>query len=322
MTKDRWKTINKSPPQTWLGSTSPEEVSGTMEKPLTITRSIYNPCVDGIFTYGFENKRALTGFLNAALDISLDIEMLELVGSNDFDRQATPTSPKDYFFTFVAKCLSKDGRLFLVQMLYDLRPGYHERALLEHSRMLMSSKDATQSERYDGFYSIVLSNNLDLSDHSKIQVHGQDDTEKDLVNVYDLRNKEDDTPSQVVILRLDRLVKPVAELHTAIEKWAYLFKEDIMGTGWPIISATRDIDANLIENDPAIKDFIQRLDGLPDSVFRLYLYDLREYNSIWSYIADQIKEKKRASNISTALASLGHDDETISTELAAFYSRR
>ena len=36
---------------------------------LYYSRTIYHPCLDGFFQYGFERHTALTNFLNTALDL-------------------------------------------------------------------------------------------------------------------------------------------------------------------------------------------------------------------------------------------------------------
>ncbi len=99
-------------------------------------RKIYNPCVDGIFQYGFESQIAVTSFLNAALEFSGEREIQDVTHINKHMPSSVPSSPLKYHFTVDVRCRTKDGHHFLVEMQNDFRDDYHLKALIEHARMI------------------------------------------------------------------------------------------------------------------------------------------------------------------------------------------
>jgi hypothetical protein len=100
------------------------------------SRTIYHPCLDGIFQYGFQSHTALTNFLNAALDFKGETEIQEVEHIKKDMPTADPPSTLGYHFTVDVRCRTKDGHHFLVEMQNDFRDDYHMKALAEHSRMV------------------------------------------------------------------------------------------------------------------------------------------------------------------------------------------
>lgn len=176
----------------------------------------------------------------------------------------------------------------------------------------------------EGFYTLVITNKEFKESTMKLGYPGEETMEPALVNVYELRHTKNldrhygEVPNQIVLLILGRLVKPVAELQTSIEKWAYVFRDHGMRSGTAKLSTTKYIeDFNLvIENDPAIREFIERIDvnNLPNSVRERYLSDLEKYNSYMNYLEDTVEARGEAKGKVEAIATfkmLGIDEEII-----------
>ena len=110
-----------------------------------------------------------------------------------------------------------------------------------------------------------------------------------LVNPYELRHTEQldrhdgHVPNKIVLLMLDHLNKPVAELKTPIEDWAYVFKDRKLRSGVKAIFETKELeDIELIANrNPGIREFIERIDvnNLPKEVWEHYMRDIHYYNT-------------------------------------------
>ena len=80
-------------------------------------RTIYHPCIDGIFQYGFESPTAITNFLNAALDFKGQREIQTVDHIKRDMPTADPTSPLGYHFTVDVRCRTKDGHHFNSEMI-------------------------------------------------------------------------------------------------------------------------------------------------------------------------------------------------------------
>ena len=110
-----------------------------------------------------------------------------------------------------------------------------------------------------------------------------------LVNPYELRHTEQldrhdgHVPNRIVLLMLDHLNKPVAELKTPIEDWAYVFKDQKLRSGVEAIFKTKELeDIELIANrNPGIREFIERIDvnNLPNEVRDRYMRAIQYYNT-------------------------------------------
>ena len=143
---------------------------------LYYSRTIYHPCLDGIFQYGFGIHTALTNFLNAALDLKGETEIQQVEHIKKDMPTADPPSLSGYHFTVHVRCRTKDGHHFLVEMQNDFRDDYHMKALAEHSRMVSlldtdqtkedknkrAAKNKQDAKRFwkgiQGIYTIVITN--------------------------------------------------------------------------------------------------------------------------------------------------------------------
>jgi hypothetical protein len=143
-----------------------------------------------------------------------------------------------------------------------------------------------------------------------------------LVNPYELRHTEQldrrygDVPNRIVLLMLDHLNKPAAELKTPIEDWAYVFKDRALRSGVEKIPETKELeDIEIIANrNPGIREFIERIDvnNLPDEVRDRYMRAIHYYNTT---IVD-IEEKGVAKGIlkvALGMKKLGIPNEQIAT---------
>lgn len=218
-------------------------------------RRIGNPCIDGVFQYGFESPVALKGFLNSVLGFEggKAIQSIEYL-KRDMPA-ADPTSSLGYHFTVDVRCRTMEGQHFLVEMQNDFRDDYHLKSLIEHSRMLsrldidqtiedqdqraeQSKKDANRFwKSIQGVYTVVITNKGFSLTRMKDSYPTESVMEPLLVNPYELRHVQQldrhygDVPNQIVLLMLDNLKKPVSVSSSLIERWAYLFKDSSMRSG-------------------------------------------------------------------------------------------
>ena len=129
-----------------------------------------------------------------------------------------------------------------------------------------------------------------------------------LVNPYELRHTEQldrrygDVPNRIILLMLDHLNKPAADLNTPIEDWAYVFKDRALRAGIEKIPETKELeDIELIANrNPGIREFIERIDvnNLPNEVRDRYMRAIHYYNTTIMDIEEKGIEKGIAKGIS------------------------
>lgn len=249
-------------------------------------RRIGNPCIDGVFQYGFESPIALKGFLNTVLGFEggKSIQSVEYL-KRDMPA-ADPTSSLGYHFTVDVRCRTIEGQHFLVEMQNDFRDDYHLKSLIEHSRMLSrldidqtiedkdqrfenNIKDANRFwKSIQGIYTVVITNKGFPLSRMKSSYQTEPVMEPLLVNAYELRHVEyldrhyGDVPNQIVLLMLDNLKKPVSGSSSLIERWAYLFKDSSMRSGVKKIQETKEIEDPeiIVGQDEAIREFIETVD--------------------------------------------------------------
>lgn len=196
---------------------------------------IGNPCIDGVFQYGFESPTALKGFLNAVLGLEGD-KAIQSVDHLKRDMPAAdPTSPLGYHFTVDVRCRTKEGHHFLVEMQNDFRDDYHLKALIEYALMLsrldidQTAEDQTKrierGKKYEdwfwkdikGIYAVVITNKAFSSKRMKSSYPTEEVMEPLLVNPYELRHTKKlerhygDIPNQIVLLMLDNLKEPILD---------------------------------------------------------------------------------------------------------------
>ena len=281
--------------------------AGIDTKPCSTSIRIGNPCIDGVFQYGFAEPSILSDFINAALDLTGDqcIEEIhylpkELPSSN-------PMSEFAYRFTVDVRCRAKDGRHFLVEMQNDFRADYHLKALIEHSRMMsrLDLEDTDEDQKHreannkndkkkfwkdiQGLYTIILTNKVFPLTKLKNNYKDEPVMEPFLVNPYEWRHTKvhtrhyGDVPNQIILLMLNNLKKEPGELKSNIERWAYVFKDHSLRTGGSKIAETREIEnpALIAGNDQAIINFFNRVDmrHLPQDVRSQYISALKYYNT-------------------------------------------
>ena len=298
------------------------------------SREIYHPCIDGIFQYGFKSHIAITNFLNAALDFKGDKEIQNVEHIKKDMPTADPSSPLGYHFTVDVRCRTKDGHHFLVEMQNDFRDDYHLKALIEHSRMLgrldteqteddkekrklKNKDDATNFWKgIQGVYTVIITN----------KAFGKKTMEPWLVNPYELRHMEQldhrcgDIPNRIVLLMLDHLNKPAAELSSPIEDWAYVFKDTALKSAVKTIPETKELeDIELIANrNPGIREFVERLDvnNLPIEVWDRCMRAIRYYNGAIMDIEKKAFEKGRKKGLLSAAHALKKIGEITDVEIA------
>jgi len=279
------------------------------------SRKIYHPCIDGFFKHGFESDIALKGFLNSILDLK-DGSAIEDIEQTSKDMPSAVPNSGAYHFTVDVMCKTKDGRHFLVEMQNDFRDDYHMKALLEHSRMLsridvkqiadeQNEKPVKSSREFwkgiKGVYAIVLTNKA-FDEHRMKRFYQEEPLmEPNLVNTYELRHVNQltrhygDTPHQLVLLMLANLrTDHLSKLFSPIEKWAYVFKDTRMKRGTAKLSPVKKIeDSDIIEEDPAIKAFVERLDveKIPLEVRDKYVGAINYYNDTIVDIAEKAREE-------------------------------
>ena len=249
----------------------------------TKTVKIGNPCIDGIFQYGFDSTTALKGFLNTVLDF----EGKKSIRSIEYLNKDLPSSDRfGYHFTVDVRCRTEEGHHFLIEMQNDFRDDYHMKSLIEYARML-SRLDTTQSHEdqerrsqrnkndtskfwkgIEGIYAIVITNKGFSSSQMKKFYPEEPLMEPSLVNRYELRHTEKlgrrygDIPSQIVLVMLDNMNKSQENLSSSIERWAYVFKDSSMrsGSNKKIQETKEIIDPELLAGgDQAISEFIDRV---------------------------------------------------------------
>ena len=310
------------------------------------SRRIYHPCIDGIFQYGFESPTAITNFLNAALDFKGEREIQTVEHIKRDMPTADPTSPLGYHFTVDVRCRTKDGHHFLVEMQNDFRDDYHLKALIEHSRMLgRLDTDQTEDDKekrklkkkddatnfwkgIQGIYTVVITNKAFAQKRMKLSHPDETLMEPLLLNPYELRHTElldrhfGDMPHRIVLLMLDHLKKPAAELSSPIEDWAYVFKDTALKSGVKAIPETKEIeDIELVANrNPGIREFIERIDvnNLPAEVRDRYVRDIHYYNTTIVDIEEKAKEigkKEGLLQAAFAMKSFGIPDDKIAEKL-------
>jgi hypothetical protein len=283
------------------------------------SRTIYHPCIDGIFQYGFKSQTAITGFLNAALDFQgrRAIETVEHIRKDM--PSANRSSPYGYHVTVDVRCRTKDGHHFLVEMQNDFRDDCHLKALVEHSRMrsrlytdqteedkenrkLKNKHDATNFWKgIQGVYTVVITNKAFGKIDMKNSFPCENLIEPLLVNPYELRHTEQldrhyqDMPHRIVLLMLDHLTKSAAELSSPIEDWAYVFKDTALKSGVKIIPETKEIaDMELVaDRNPGVREFIERIDvnNLPAEVHDRCIREIHYYNTTIMDIEKKAIEK-------------------------------
>ena len=283
------------------------------------SRTICHPCLDGIFQYGFGSHTALTNFLNAALDLKGETEIQQVEHIKKDMPTADPPSLSGYHFTVDVRCRTKDGHHFLVEMQNDFRDDYHMKALAEHSRMVsLLDTDQTQEDKdkraqksenntnrfwtgIEGIYTIVITNKGFDSKSMKVAYPAEKKMEPLLVNPYELRHTEQldrhygHVPNRIILLMLDHLNKPVAELKTPIEDWAYVLKEQTLRKGAVTIPVTKELqEIELIANrNPGIREFIERIDvkNLPNQVRDRHMRAIQYYNTTIIDIEEKAVER-------------------------------
>jgi PD-(D/E)XK nuclease family transposase len=323
-------------PRRLFGSQAPEHHS----------RRIYHPCIDGVFQYGFESPTAIINFLNAALDLKGQREIQTVEHIKRDMPAADPTSPLGYHFTVDVRCRTKDGHHFLVEMQNDFRDDYHLKALIEHSRMLSRlDTDQTEDDKekrmlknkdhathfwkgIQGIYTVVITNKAFAQKRMNLSHPDETLMEPLLVNPYELRHTEQldrhygDMPHRIVLLMLDHLKKPAAELSSPIEDWAYVFKDTALKSGAKKIPETKEIeDIELVANrNPGIREFIERIDvkNLPAEVHDRYVRAIHYYNTTIVDIEEKGKAIGRKEGIlqaACAMKEIGIPDEKIAEAL-------
>ena len=316
---------------------------------LYYSRTIYHPCLDGIFQYGFGSHTALTNFLNAALDLKGETEIQQVEHIKKDMPTADPSSLFGYHFTVDVRCRTKDGHHFLVEMQNDFRDDYHMKALAEHSRMVSlldidqtkedknkrAAKNKQDAKRFwkgiQGIYTIVITNTGFDSESMKLAYPAEKKMEPLLVNPYELRHTEQldrhygHVPNRIVFLMLDHLDKPVAELKTPIEDWAYVLKDRKFRSGFKTVPETKELeDIELIANrNPGIREFIERIDvnNLPNEVWGRYMRAIHYYNITIIDIEEKAIEKGmkegllKAARVLKELKTMSHAEIAIKLDL-------
>lgn len=283
--------------------------------PIEKTTKIANPCIDGIFQYGFASPVALTGFLNAVLGFK-DGKAIEQIEYLQRDMPTSdPISSIGYNFIVDVRCKTRDGHHFLIEMQNDFRGDYHLKAYIEHCRMasrldvdqLQKTDGAKDSKRkfwkdIQGIYTIVITNKY----FSNMKTHYDSEPlmEPELVNTYELRHTQQldrhygDIHNQLVLLMLANLkATAVTDLSSPIDRWAYIFKDPYLRTGAKKISPEKTIeDPTIISGgDLALLEFMGRvnMESLPDGIREKYMDTIQYYNDS---IVD-IEEKAEAKGI-------------------------
>lgn len=295
----------------------------------TKTVKIGNPCIDGIFQYGFESKTALSGFLNAVLGFEGEKSIQNIEYLRRDMPPSDPSSPLGYHFTVDVRCRTKEGQHFLVEMQNDFRDDYHMKSLVEHARMLSrldtgqsmeeqeqrAEKNKNDKKKFwkgiQGLYAVVITNKTFPLSSMKRFYPGETVMEPFLVNHYELRHMKKldrhygDIPNQIVLLMLDNLKKSAGELSSPIERWSYLFKDSSIRSGVTKISETKEIeDPEIIAGeDPAIREFIDRVNikNLPYEVRERYISALRYYNDCILDIQEKGEKKGREAGLKEGL---------------------
>lgn len=306
---------------------------------------IGNPCIDGIFQYGFESSMALKGFLNAVLGFEGEKSIQNIEYLRRDMPPSDPSSPLGYHFTVDVRCRTKEGQHFLVEMQNDFRDDYHMKSLIEHSRMLSrldigqnmeeqeqrSEKSKKDTKKFwkgiQGLYAVVITNKSFSRSSMKSSYPGEPMMEPFLVNSYELRHTKQlerrygDIPNQIVLFMLDNLKKSVTELSTPVERWAYLFKDSSMRSGVTKISETKEIEdpEAIAGEDQAIREFIDRVNikHLPYEVRERYINAISYYNGCILDIQEKAEERGRKEVAKNLLkGGMKPEDVAINTNLS------
>ena len=308
------------------------------------SKTIFHPCIDGIFQYGFESSTAVKSFLNAALNFTGEKEIQEIEHFRKDMPSNIPGSQFAYNFTVDLRCRTKDGHHFLVEMQNDFRDDYHMKTLIEHSRMLSGldtyqgeddkakriSKNVNDGSKFwkgiEGVYTVVVTNKA--FDRSRMKSFYSNETlmEPMLLNAYELRHVKQldrrfgDIPNQIILLMLDNFNKAATELEDPIEDWAYIFKDKKLKSGAIKIPETKEIDNMelIADRNPGIKEFTDRIDvnNLPSEVREYSLRHIHYYNSTILDIENVRRAEGEAKCFATMVQSMrsnGCSDEKIST---------
>ena len=131
-----------------------------------------------------------------------------------------------------------------------------------------------------------------------------------------------DMPHRIVLLMLDHLKKPAAELSSPIEDWAYVFKDTALKSGTTKIPETKEIeDIELVANrNPGIREFIERIDvkNLPAEVRDRYVRAIHYYNTTIVDIEEKGIEKGQKKGLlqaACAMKKFGIPDDQIAEQL-------
>jgi predicted transposase/invertase (TIGR01784 family) len=263
----------------FLSSRAPEEAI-----------EIGNPCIDAIFQYGFAEPKILRDFLNATLDFKGEKAIEDIDYLPREMASADPLAEYRYHFTVDVRCRTKEGYHFLVEMQNEQA---HMLSRLDTDQTRRADKNKKDIKKFwkdiQGLYTIIITNKSFPMDRLKSSFTKEPVMEPFLVNAYELRHTKaltrhcGDVPNQIIFLMLDNLKKPLTELSTPIERWAYLFKDSSLKTGVRKIDETKVIEdpALLAGQDDAIQNFMERVNirNLPREVRERYIRALVYYNT-------------------------------------------
>ena len=282
--------------------------------------SIGNPCIDGVFQYGLSDSFIASNFLNIVLQLQDGSSITEVTFLPRDLPSSDPLAITGYNFTVDARCKTKDGRHFLVEMQNDFTDDYHLKALIEHSRMigridLDQTRALSRTEEKNlkkkgsrkfwkgiqGIYSVVLTNKAFSEKRFKSRYTKEPLMEPDLRNTYELRNITNlsrhygDIPNQIVLLMLANLPDKSEKDFSPLERWAYMFQDKGLRHGARKIEEIREIKnpKEVAGGDKAIERFIQRLDirHLPQEVIDRYHSAIQYYNETILDIEERAEEK-------------------------------
>ncbi len=282
--------------------------------------SIGNPCIDGVFQYGLGDSFIASNFLNTVLELQDGSSITDVTFLLRDLPSSDPLATKGYNFTVDARCKTKDGRHFLVEMQNDFRDDYHLKALIEHSRMigrihLDQTRALSSTEEKDlkkkgaqkfwkgiqGIYSVVLTNKVFSEKRFKSRYTNELLMEPDLKNIYELRHithlkrRYGDIPNQIVLLMLANLPDKSEKDFTPLERWAYMFQDKGLRYGARKIEEVKEIKnpKAVTGGNKAIEKFIQRLDvrHLPQEVIDRYHSAIQYYNDTILDIEEKAEEK-------------------------------
>ena len=299
-----------------LQYTLPESFFST-KKPGSAVK-IGNPCIDGVFQYGFSDSKILQGFLNATLALKEGKAIEDIIYLPRDMASSDPLSALGYHFTVDVRYRTREGRHFLVEMQNDFRDDYHLKSLIEHARML-SHLDVDQNltdlnsqekgnggsrkfwKEVQGSYTLVITNKAFPLSRKKKYYTEEPLMEPELVNPYELRHIQQlgrhygDIPNQIILLMLSNLSKKPSELSSSVERCSYLLKDSSMKSGVKKIAEEKEIeDPEVVAGgDPAIQSFIDRLNmkNLPEDIRNRYIRAVHYYNTTVFDIEEKAEER-------------------------------